>query len=401
MAMQVTIGPDGFVAQSGMGDYAAHARLAEYLQERRKSGSTALERALPRLRKELSNRELVALIRTIHTRIAWIAEHERELAEPGRWQEFLAQLARNLYSPRLPFEEADLIALLAGHREHRALWSFGPEELLVAFIGAHDLSPRLAEALRRFQAELKGLPGGMKYQNQAGYQVAVAHVHMLLWHDENDPLDPSRCWSEGIRQDLRAMSGAQRARWRALFRHIKGNAPAKPSKGWVAQAEKHIAQVTHRAFLARLVVWLAPFASGEPQPLSVAGSHVLRGLLWYAALTKDPRLGSVASTLLDARWKAKRNVDKVMVALVGVLETMPSAAAWPLLLRLQQEWPTSSVQVERLLKHTAAQFGITEAELKARALLHPKLDIGERVARIMDRLGEARIMVGTRLRRSG
>jgi len=64
-----------------------------------------------------------------------------------------------------------------------------------------------------------------------------------------------------------------------------------------------------------------------------------------------------------------------------------------LLLRLQQEWPTSSVQVERLLKQTAAQFGITEEELKARALLKPKLDIDERMARMMDRLNEARVAV--------
>jgi hypothetical protein len=47
----------------------------------------------------------------------------------------------------------------------------------------------------------------------------------------------------------------------------------------------------------------------EPQPLSLAGSHVLRGMLWYAALTKDPGLGPVALTPFDAHWKAKRNVD--------------------------------------------------------------------------------------------
>jgi hypothetical protein len=225
--------------------------------------------------------------------------------------------------------------------------------------------------------------------------MAVAHVHMLLWHDENDLLDRSRCWSEVVRRDLRDMRGAKRAHWKALFRHIKGNAPAKPAKGWITEDEKHLTQMTHQDFINRLSVWLAPLRSGEPQPLSVAGSHVLRGLLWYAALTKDPSLGSVALTLLEAHWKAKRNVDKVMVALVGVLEAMPPVEAWPLLLRLQQEWPTSSVQVERLLKQTAARFGITEEELKARALLKPKLDIGEHVARVMDRLNEAPIMVRT------
>ena len=124
-----------------------------------------------------------------------------------------------------------------------------------------------------------------------------------------------------------------------------------------------------------------------------AGSHILRGLLWHAALNKDPALPPVALALLDTRWKAKRNVDKVMVALVGVLQALPPQKAWPSLLRLQQEWPTSSVQIERLLKKTAAEFGITEDELKARALLKPKLGMAEQVDRLIERLSEMKVIV--------
>ena len=178
----------------------------------------------------------MALIRAIHARIAWITEHQRELSEPRRWQDFLAQLARNLYSPALPFKAEDLVVLLAGHREHHALWSFGPEELLAAFVETHGLPAELAAELRRFQAALKGLPGGIKYLSQAGYQVAVQHVHVLLWHDQSEPLDPSRCWSEAVRQDLRAMTGTRCTHWTALFRHIKGNSPAKPAKSWLKEA---------------------------------------------------------------------------------------------------------------------------------------------------------------------
>ena len=42
-------------------------------------------------------------------------------------------------------------------------------------------------------------------------------------------------------------------------------------------------------------------------------------------------------------------------------------------------------QVERLLKSTAGELGITEEELKARALLKPKFDITEQVDRMMHR----------------
>jgi hypothetical protein len=390
--MQVTMGPDGFLATEDVADYAAHVILSGYLRERQAAGGEALERILPRLRKELGKRELVSLIRAIHVRIAWIAGEERALFEPRRWQEFLAQLARNLYAPNLPFEEADLIRLLEGHRRYSMLWSFGPEELVGAFVATHDLSPALGNELRRFQVELKGGSGQGKYQSQASYQSAVQQVHMMLWHDEGDALDPARCWSDLVRGDLRAMTGARKAAWKALFRHIKGNAPAKPSPSWRKEAEKRLADLGLDEFRERFSAWLAPFGRGEPQTLGVAGSHVLRGLLWYAALTGDPRLAATATVLLDAKWKAKRNVDKVMVALVVVLETLAPAEAWPALVRLQQAWPTTSGQIERLLKKIAADLGIGEEELAARGLLRER-DLDAATAKIMEKVNKGPIMV--------
>jgi hypothetical protein len=68
--MQVTMGPDGFLATEDVADYAAHVILSDYLRERQEKGGEALERILLRLRKELAKRELVSLIRAIHRRIA-------------------------------------------------------------------------------------------------------------------------------------------------------------------------------------------------------------------------------------------------------------------------------------------------------------------------------------------
>jgi hypothetical protein len=399
MTMQVTVGPDGFCATSVAADYEFHLLLTEYLRERAGLDENALQQALPRFRKALRKTGLVVLIRAIHARIGWIAENERELSEPRRWQDFLAQLARQLYSPSLPFEEADLIALLKSHREHRALWRFGPEALLAAYLETHDISPALGAEMRRFQEELKGAPGKMKYENQSSYQVAVAQFHMLLWHDDEEPLQPSRCWSEIVRGDLRQMDGKRREHWKALLRHIKGNAPAKPPAGWLKAAETHLAQIGHEDFADRFAAWLAPFRSGEPQPLSVPGSHLLRGLLWYAAMLNDPATARAALVLLDATWKAKRNVDKVMTALVGVLEALPADEAWPHIVRLQQEWPTGSLQVMRLIEETAAKLGGAEAE-QARTLLKPKVEFAEHVDRLMDqmldRLGKSNFLIGIR-----
>src|SRR5205823_2741719 len=61
--------------------------------------------------------------------------------------------------------------------------------------------------------------------------------------------------------------------------------------------------------------WFAPFRSGEPLPLSVAGSHVLKGLIWYCAIAREDDLRDCSLWLLDVKWKQKRNIEKAMVAL--------------------------------------------------------------------------------------
>jgi hypothetical protein len=84
---------------------------------------------------------------------------------------------------------------------------------------------------------------------------------------------------------------------------------------WRKEAEQRLAEVGVDDFVQQFEVWFAPFRSGEPLPLSVAGSHVLKGLIWYASLTNDERAKTASLWLLDAKWKQKRNYEKSLVAL--------------------------------------------------------------------------------------
>jgi hypothetical protein len=68
-------------------------------------------------------------------------------------------------------------------------------------------------------------------------------------------------------------------------------------------------------FREQIHIWFAPLHSGESLPLSVAGSHVLKGLIWFCAVARDEDLKESALWLLDVKWKQKRNTEKVMVAL--------------------------------------------------------------------------------------
>jgi len=192
------------------------------------------------------------------------------------------------------------------------------------------------------------------------------------------------------------MTGEHRARWKAVLRQIKGNAPTKPAASWVKAAESRLASLGIEEFRGRMRDWLAPLRAAEPSPLSVAGSHVLRGLLWYAALARDPAIGEAALWVVDAAWKPKRRAEKVVVALVPLLEGMPPETAWPPLQQLQRQWPMPGGQIERLLKKVAAGLEIDEAELRHQGLLTPTPETPS-VAASMDRLMAAAARLQRRL----
>jgi hypothetical protein len=172
-----------------------------------------------------------------------------------------------------------------------------------------DLTPELCRSLREFQANLRDGCG------QAALQSLRQRLHVLLWLDEWEPLDPARCWSERVRSDFRAMTGDRRAGWRRLLKHIRGNLPPRMPAGWAREAEARLAEVGVEDFCEQLAAWFDPFRSGERLPLSVAGSHVLKALVWYAALSRDGRAKESALWLLEVKWRQKRNADKSMLAL--------------------------------------------------------------------------------------
>jgi hypothetical protein len=371
MRMPVTIGPDGFLCAEDNPSFRFHASLADFLIRQKSGDGAALDAAFKQVRKSFTRPQQVELVTAIYQRIGWIDAHRDELSEPARWQAALARLAKFLYRGKLPFSEPDLRALLQAHRTCHALWFEGPEERVQEYLESGDLTPELCAELRRFQSAFQAELRQTKYTGQAGLQAAQRHLQMLLWHDEWDDLDLAACWSEIIRRDYRAMTGERRARWKALLRHIGGNAPVKPPKNWIKEAETLLAAVGLDDFRGRLGDWFGRFRGPAPQRLSVAGSHVLKGLLWYCALARDAGVTEAALWLLDATWKPKRYVDKSAVALLPLLETMPASEAWAPLLRLQRDWPTPGGQIEQRLKAVADELGIGEQELKDRGLVPP------------------------------
>jgi hypothetical protein len=303
--------PDGFPVAPDDRLHAAHTSLSGYL---RAEGAREVLRVQPddRAWKKLGKRQIIDHIEAILRRLTWLTAHHTELDHAHADRLRLVRLLRVFYTVKLPCTEPDLRTMLDLTAPLLGtIAPYGPVEYVADYIKKDDLTPALCASLRGFQAALKGEMSS----GQAAMQSLRQTLHMLLWLDEWETLDPARCWSESIRRDFRSMSGERRIAWRRLLKHLRGNAPRRMPAGWARDAEPLLAAVGLDDFRDRFTGWWAPFRSGQPLPLSVAGSHVLKGLLWYASLTRDSEAKETALWLLDVKWKQKRNVEKSMVAL--------------------------------------------------------------------------------------
>jgi len=362
------IGPDAFLCVPGDPRFASHSRLNELLREQAADPTHAhpiAGAAVKRLAKTLSKQELVDLALTAFDRAVWIGEHAHELAHTDAWRGRLANILYHLYGLRLPFSAADVCRLIGGRNG-----TAPPVGCLVEYGAARDLTPDLCVALRQLRDRYQAGVG--RDHPHAAVQTQVQLLDMLLWHDETHALDLAACWSERVRHGFRSMTGERKSRWRALLRHIRGDAGSKPPKPWVKDAERRLAAVETEDFRATIADWFACFREPQPLRLSVVGSHVLKGLLWYCALARDPAVTDAALALLDTTWKPKRNLDKVMVALSVLIDSMPVEEAWARLLRLQQAWGASQGRIERLLIKMGAAFGLSEEQLRQQGLLKPE-----------------------------
>ena len=338
-------GPEGFLLSPDDPLRAAHLRLNDYLlaEEQRDNARTPFDVTVWR---KLPKRELVDQVQAILLRLEWLDQHDSELQSAHLARIRLATLLRVLHRVKIPYTEPNLCKLLDVTRRLLGRISpYGPVERVMEYLKDNDLTPELCHALRQFQGNLREEMS----VSQASMQSLRQCLHMLLWLDEWEPLDPERCWSECIRRDFRALAGDRRLKWRRLLKHLRGNAPVRMPAGWARQAETLLDAVGLDDFREHIELWFAPFRSGEPLPLSVAGSHVLKGLIWYCAVAHDGGLKDCCLWLLDARWKQKRNTEKALVAL--------------------------------------AQFGITKDELRARNLI--KRDPPSPSLRLIERLSQA------------
>ena len=300
-------GLDGFTFQQSDRLAPLYSLLNDYVAE----PVTDFDRFVPDQKwKKLPKRQTIDLIEAVLRRFNWLVEHDAELRDAHFSRLKLIKLLRQLYTRKLPCNETDLrmmLDLTVPLLDHIA--PDGPVDYVMEYFKENDLTPELCSSLHNFQANL------VEAGSVASMQSLRQRLHTLLFMDEWEALDPARCWSECIRRDFRSMTGERRKHWRQFLKQIRGNAPQNMPASWAREAEAFLSAVGIDDFVDQLSLWFAPFRSGQPLPLSVAGSHILKGLIWYAAVSRDEQAKEIALWLLDVKWKQKKNMTKSMVAL--------------------------------------------------------------------------------------
>jgi hypothetical protein len=221
-------------------------------------------------------------------------------------------------------------------------------------------------------SRLHALPQAMSGDNSVGGQAIRRRIGVLLWHDPYDEIDLKRCWSEAVRRDLRAMPEERRKMWRSALEATPISDSTEPPSAWNKQAPKQVAAIGEAAFREQLLAWFAPFQGDEPVRLTMAGSHILKALLWYARLIRHARLDAAVFALLDTKWKNKQFKFRPLTVLAGSAALLPPVEAYPILVRIHAIMGGNlSARFEKVIKEIGEKIGRTPDDLLAEGLLKP------------------------------
>jgi hypothetical protein len=90
-------------------------------------------------------------------------------------------------------------------------------------------------------------------------------------------------------------------------------------------------------FAADLGRWLE--IPDGPAPLSTGGRHILKTLIWCAALAKADNLDNVLSAMIDVEYADQKAAFHLIYAVGYWLESRPPEVSEPLRRHLRNKWP--------------------------------------------------------------
>ncbi|MEX2212741.1 MAG: hypothetical protein WD768_01350 [Phycisphaeraceae bacterium] len=250
----------------------------------------------------------------------------------------LMWLLQALYTalPRA-IEIEDACAILAATRHscgHGGVEA--PIELARSSFGTRPYTRAFCDALRAYRDRLKGL-------HSAEVTRARGVIALTIWQDPQEPLRPRNCLSHGVRDGFFALPEQQRGLWTNLLLHVDRTSRRRPDRKWVRAASPALEGIGSENFAIDLAHWL--IIPEGPVPLSTGGRHVVKTLIWFAALSKSYNLDNLISALIDVNYTEPKAAVPLIYAVGYWLESRPPEVADSLRARLRNKWPRAGSRI--------------------------------------------------------
>ncbi len=364
--------PDGFLVNSDDPHRHAHEQINLWMVEMEEVASKRPNHPLwldiKDLKKQFTSSQQRDLLQAAIIRAQYLTGDRGDFSAPSLHGRPIYRILFALARLPLTLSDDQLLPLLkASIGRGQCAW---PREAVCDHIEEEFQHRALKAETWRLIHELHD---GMSGENSIEAQTLRRRLAVLLWHDPYNPVELKNCWSETIRRDLRAMPGRQRAQWHSVFAAIPVSDSTEPPGKWKKAADSHIAAIGAEQFRQQLLEWFAPFHGGEPVRLTMVGSHVLKALLWYCRLLRDPKIDAAALSLLNVKWRNKDFIFRPLTVLAGSVSTLLPEDAWPILLRILGALGSkSSARLEKVVIQVAAQQGLTEDDLRSFGILKPR-----------------------------
>lgn len=266
-------------------------------------------------------------------------------------------LVESLYIKLPPkLEPSDACSIIAATRHTcghgRAI---EPIELAKVAFAGRSFTPELFAAVRQYRDRLSSL-------HSSQITSTLGEIAVILWQDPHEPLKPKRCLSSGIRNGFHNLESSRREAWSGLLACVDRTARRKPDKAWVSMANVAVRDFGERDFMEDFAEWLT-VPSGKVA-LSTGGRHVLKSLIWMAALCGPDRLDEVLPMLVDLEYASPTSAAHLIYAIAYWLDSRPDVFAEPHRERLRSKWPKvgdqvlkkKAVQSERSIESTESQM---------------------------------------------
>ena len=214
------------------------------------------------------------------------------------------EVASQLYKVPLPLDLDDLIELLSSavHRCGHGGDVRPPFELAHRHQISNGWSPRLADAMGQYAANMTGRSAKATGIRQLGALLSVLDGHRPLRSDEQ-PL-----WISSVRTALADFPQDERAHWVRLFVHLKGGDAIAIPKRWRGPANKAIEELGTELIIRRLNEWWPPDTTKKVNT-GGSGIYFMKHLIWLADLTETDQVTALAVRTARLNWSSRKPIN--------------------------------------------------------------------------------------------